>query len=88
MKGCAKAGYEHCLPKQKLDGMRRSLIFLRNGDKLKDDHSAAGRPNVKNKRTKTTNRLPSIHFGHPKREIIEGKAFYSKEFLFETGAHM
>ncbi len=69
--------------------MKRSLIFLRNGDsELKDDRSVADRPNVKNKRTKTTSRAQTIHFGHPKREIIEGKAFYSKEFLFETGAHM
>ena len=82
----------YCLPKQKADGMKRSLLFLRHGnteqdlcdeDSLQDEHRQQ-----KNKGGKIVSKSQTVHFGHPKRHIMEGKAFYSKDFLFETGAHM
>ena len=74
------------MPKKEDDmSAKRSVVVFRHGKSLSVT-SDTGNPLFETEKEKKK-RICNIEFGHPSREITEGKDVYTRTQLLETGAH-
>lgn len=80
--------YEHCIPKKEDDtSAKRSVVVFRHGKPVSVETDTGAPICSEQTHVNSGGRAPSVKFGHPVREISEGKEVFTKMKLIETGAH-
>lgn len=88
MDGQMQLSYEHCMPRKEDDiTAKRSVVIFRHGTPVAVTYDTGSPMYVEQQNAITEKKDAEVYFGQPVREIPEGKEVFSKERLFETGAH-
>ena len=86
--GQMQLSYEHCIPKKEDDmNAKRSVVVFRHGKSVVVDTDTGVPVFVEQPNVNPAGRASSVNFGHPVREIAEGKEVFTKTKLLETGSH-
>lgn len=88
MDGQMQLSYEHCMPKKEDDTTaKRSVVVFRHGATTIVTYDTGSPLYVEQKNAVAEKADSDVHFGHPVRDIPEGKEVFTKQRLIETGAH-
>jgi len=89
MDGQMQLSYEHCMPKKEDDmSAKRSVVVFRHGRSVPVTFDTGTPLFTEEKNSNANIKTPTINFGHPAREIPEGKGVFLKQQLLDAGAHL
>jgi len=86
--GQMQLSYEHCMPKKEDDmSAKRSVVVFRHGRSVPVTIDTGTPMFAEQVNVHPGGRPSSVNFGHPIREIPEGKDVFTKDKLVQAGAH-